>query len=118
MIPELVEQFAKVLWRVDGKGNWPQDPNHPHRQQYLDRAQECSRYMREDFVLHLPADAQDEVLGKLVRRVWVQWAQELTDPKPSWLIPWHELDEDQQDIDMQIGSELFELGRRVGRQER
>jgi hypothetical protein len=30
-------------------------------------------------------------LGKLVRDVWVRWAKEQPDAKPSWLVPWNDL---------------------------
>ena len=33
-----------------------------------------------------------EALGRLVRQVWMDWAREQPDPKPSWLAGWDELD--------------------------
>jgi len=34
-------------------------------------------------------------------------------PKPSWLVPWEDLDEGQREVDMRIGVTLFHLGRAV-----
>lgn len=45
-----------------------------------------------------------EALGALVREVWAEWAKEQDDPKPSWLVPWEELDEGQREADMRIGA--------------
>ena len=47
--------------------------------------------------------ADREMLGRLVRHAWVRWAQEQPDPKPSWLVPWAELDEGQREVDRRIG---------------
>jgi hypothetical protein len=44
-----------------------------------------------------------EALGRLVRETWVQWAREQPDPKPSWLVPWEQLDEGQREVDCRIG---------------
>lgn len=45
----------------------------------------------------------DEVLGRLVRGVWVRWAKEQPDPKPSWLAGWDSLGEGQREVDIRIG---------------
>lgn len=66
----------------------------------------------EAVVRHIAAAERDrlalaagsrEALGALVREVWVQWAREQPDPKPSWLTPFEELDEGQREVDMRIG---------------
>lgn len=44
-----------------------------------------------------------EDYGRLVRETWVAWASEQPDPKPSWLVPWEELDPGQREVDMRIG---------------
>ncbi len=44
-----------------------------------------------------------EMLGKAVRDEWVIWAQEQTNPKPSHLVPWSELDEANKEVDRRIG---------------
>jgi hypothetical protein len=44
-----------------------------------------------------------EDLGRLVRQTWVDWAREQPDPKPSWLMPWEDLDDGQREVDMRIG---------------
>ena len=46
----------------------------------------------------------EEALGRLVRETWVAWAHEQPDPKPSWLVPWDELDDGQREVDMRIGA--------------
>lgn len=50
--------------------------------------------------------------GMFVRQVWVDWAREQPDPKPSWLLPWADLDPGQQEVDMRIGAALFDAGQR------
>lgn len=57
-----------------------------------------------------PTDPR-ELLGRWVRQVWVRWASEQDDPKPSWLLGWVELDDGQREVDMRIGEALFEAGR-------
>src|SRR6266702_5655323 len=37
--------------------------------------------------------------GKLVRDAWVGWAHTQEDAKPSWLVPWEELPERDQEAD-------------------
>lgn len=44
-----------------------------------------------------------ETLGRLVRGIWVQWASEQPNPKPSWLAPWEQLLPGDQEVDMRIG---------------
>lgn len=51
-----------------------------------------------------------ELLGRLVRQVWIEWAREQDDPKPSWLLPWEDLDDGQKEVDMRIGEKLFKAG--------
>jgi hypothetical protein len=41
--------------------------------------------------------------GRLVRRNFVRWAREQRNPKPSWLLKWDEIDDDQREVDMRIG---------------
>lgn len=55
-----------------------------------------------------------ELVGRAVRQVWVKWAREQSDPKPSWLLPWEELDEGQREVDMRIGAALFDAGKKAG----
>lgn len=52
-------------------------------------------------------------LGELVRIVWIEWALKQPNPKPSWLVPWANLNETQKDVDRQIGEELFREGIRA-----
>lgn len=49
-------------------------------------------------------DDDREPYGRLVRETWVAWAKEQPDPKPSWLVPWKDLDNGQREVDMRIGS--------------
>lgn len=41
--------------------------------------------------------------ARLVRLVFVRWAREQRDPKPSWLLKWDEIDDGQKEVDMRIG---------------
>ena len=52
----------------------------------------------------------DEELGRMVRNVWLAWAWGQPDPKPSWLVPWEDLDEGQRAVDIAIGRALFDHG--------
>jgi hypothetical protein len=52
-----------------------------------------------------------EALGRLVRRVWTDWALEQADPKPSWLDTWSELDDGQREVDMRIGAAVAKAER-------
>lgn len=47
-------------------------------------------------------EAGRELGGKLVRDLWIEWAREQPNPKPSWLIPWSELPEPDKEADRQI----------------
>jgi hypothetical protein len=53
-----------------------------------------------------PTDDEREALGRRVREVWVEWAQEQAEPKPSWLVPWDELGPADREVDMRIGEAL------------
>jgi hypothetical protein len=66
----------------------------------------------------MPGDPAEprELVGRLVRQVWAQWAQEQPDPKPSWLLGWDELDDGQREVDMRIGAALFDAGYRAARE--
>jgi hypothetical protein len=55
-----------------------------------------------------------ELVGRMVRQIWVRWAREQDDPKPSWLLPWAELDDGQREVDMRIGEALFMAGHQAG----
>ncbi len=51
-----------------------------------------------------------EALGRKVRTVWVTWAREQPNPKPSWLVPWEDLDELDREVDRRIGETLYAMG--------
>ena len=57
-------------------------------------------------------EAERETLGELVRDVWVEWATEQTDPKPSWLVPWAGLSEPDREVDRRIGEACYLRGLR------
>ena len=61
-------------------------------------------------VLAIP-EADNEFLGKKVREVWITWAREQPDPKPSWLLPWDRLSPADRDVDTRIGTRLANIGR-------
>lgn len=47
-----------------------------------------------------------ETLGKMVRGVWIRWAAQQPNPKPSWLVPWDHLNEPDKEVDRMIGEEI------------
>jgi hypothetical protein len=55
-----------------------------------------------------------EQLGREVRAVWMAWAREQPDPKPSWLLPWEELTEPEREVDRRIGHQLYAQGYAAG----
>lgn len=55
-----------------------------------------------------------EELGRVVREVWMEWAREQPDPKPSWLTPWDGLSEPDREVDRRIGEALFNEGWAAG----
>lgn len=55
-------------------------------------------------------DVLRETLGMLVRQVWIDWAKEQPNPKPSWLVPWEGLSEPDREVDRRIGERLFRDG--------
>lgn len=57
------------------------------------------------------ADDSRAFLGKIVRTVWIEWAKEQSDPKPSWLLSWGEISDADREVDMRIGEALFQRGR-------
>lgn len=63
--------------------------------------------------MSFPGDPREprELLGRLVRQVWLDWAREQENPKASWLLSWEDLDDGQREVDMRIGEVLFERGR-------
>ena len=56
--------------------------------------------------IHLPRES----LGRQVRDVWVDWACEQPDPKPSWLLKWEALGESDREVDRRIGETLYQAG--------
>lgn len=51
-----------------------------------------------------------EELGRMVRNIWIVWAKEQPNPKPSWLVPWEELSESDREVDRRIGENLYNVG--------
>jgi hypothetical protein len=48
-----------------------------------------------------------DTLGRIVREAWVAWAQEQDSPKPSWLVPWDDLDESDKEVDRRIAEAVL-----------
>lgn len=48
-----------------------------------------------------------EQLGRRVREVWIAWAREQPNPKPSWLVPWEGLSEPDKEVDRRIGAAIW-----------
>jgi hypothetical protein len=50
-----------------------------------------------------------DALGRLVREAWVKWALTQPDPKPSWLVPYDQLNEADKEADRQIGEAVARI---------
>jgi hypothetical protein len=65
------------------------------------------QYDRDERVSGLAARQADQPVreqrGQIVRETWVTWAKRQREPKPSWLVPWDDLDDGQREVDMLIG---------------
>ncbi len=63
----------------------------------------------------LPFTREDA--GRMVREAWVRWAETQPNPKASWLVPYHQLDDADKEADRQIGETVarwtlvFDAGR-------
>lgn len=55
----------------------------------------------------LPIDR--EALGRAVREAWVRWALTQPNPKPSWLVPYDDLEEADKEADRRIGESIARL---------
>lgn len=56
-------------------------------------------------------DVARDVLGRMVREVWIEWAQQQPVAKQHWLKPYDQLDEADKEVDRRIGERLFAAGR-------
>mgnify|MGYP001327247148 CR=1 FL=1 len=56
---------------------------------------------------------QPETLGRIVRDVWMRWAEKQPDCKQDWCDPWELLPERIKEVDILIGKEI-ELAVRLG----
>lgn len=59
------------------------------------------------------AGVSREDLGRQVRIRWMLWAAEQPHPKWSWLVPYEQLSPADQEVDNQIGEDLFCAGWRA-----
>lgn len=102
-----IEYDHKFIWDVTGFGcrcgKWSQ------RYGPLSDAE-------ENHAAHVAEMSQTdrEALGRVVRRVWIEWALEQPEPKPSWLVEWEDLPEPDREVDRRIGERLFARGYRRG----
>lgn len=55
-----------------------------------------------------------ETLGRIVRKVWIDWAKEQPSPKDSWLVPWEGLAEPDKEVDRRIGETIARYARSSG----
>lgn len=66
--------------------------------------------VRDEMLAAQEDERMREALGRIVREVWIKWAQEQPNPKPSWLVPYDQLSEPDKDVDNRIGERLFREG--------
>lgn len=57
-------------------------------------------------------------LGEIVRNIWINWARNHPQPKPSWLVPYEQLSESDKEADRCIGATLLSIFIRWMRAER
>ena len=62
----------------------------------------ASKFDRED-------SAFIEKMAEAVRDVWVEWASTQSNPKPSWLVPWKDIDEISRDADRWIARRMVSI---------
>jgi hypothetical protein len=53
-------------------------------------------------------DTTRDAGGRIVRNAWIAWAKTTTNPKPSWLVPYDQLDEWNKEADRQIYEAVYE----------
>ena len=54
-----------------------------------------------------------EFLGRLVRRVWVEWAYQQPNRKDSWLWGWENMSKSEREVDRRIGEKVAEVATAV-----
>ncbi len=64
-----------------------------------------------------PPEDPRERLGRAVREAWVKWHDEKPHPKESWCITWEFLDEDNKEMDRQIGDAVLAEQRKIEEEE-
>lgn len=52
---------------------------------------------------------QSELLGRLVRKAWMEWAEKQPDiaEHPNWLTPWEGLSDREKEVDILIGEAVY-----------
>lgn len=56
------------------------------------------------------SDSFRDYLGEKVREVWIEWANQQENTKPSWLVPYDGLSEPDKEADRMIGERLYQIG--------
>ena len=56
---------------------------------------------------HTDIGRERDRLGRLVRELWISWAEKQACPKPSWLVPYDDLSEADKEADRVIGYGLY-----------
>jgi hypothetical protein len=49
---------------------------------------------------HGDPDEPRELVGRYVREIWIHWAREQSNPKPSWLLSWEALGDGDREVSL------------------
>lgn len=60
-----------------------------------------------DLLQRFQTPPDPDILGQIVREAWVKWAKNQPDPKPSHLLPYADISEEDREADRQIGMAVF-----------
>lgn len=104
--------LPETHYNGSGDGSEPlytEDMLHLYASQYAASLAPPAGPVPDEIAVHVPRD----FLGRLVRNAWVKWANQQPNPKPSWLLPYEQLDEADKEADRQIGEAVWNCAKRI-----